>query len=116
MRAVIVLDMIGDRDLNVGIPRNGSRTLVLAALDAADALGYAGIFRRADGGVIDDHVPFLERGMPAIDLIDFEFGSAPGRNDYWHTPEDTLDKLSAASLETVGRVALQMVLELDRTR
>ena len=46
--------------------------------------------------------------MPAIDLIDFQFGSAPGRNDYWHTPADTLDKLSAASLETVGRVAARM--------
>lgn len=112
LRAAIIVDMIGDRDLNVGIPRNSSRELVLAALNAADQLGYAGIFQRADGAVLDDHVPFLERGIPAIDLIDFQFGSAPGRNDYWHTPADTLDKLSAESLETVGRVVLQMLNEL----
>ena len=47
--------------------------------------------------------------MPAVDLIDFEFGSGPRKNDYWHTEQDTLDKLSAASLATMGRVVIQMV-------
>jgi len=52
------------------------------------------------------------RGMPAVNLIDFEYGSAPGRNDYWHTPADTMDKLSAASLQVVGRVALRVANRL----
>jgi hypothetical protein len=47
--------------------------------------------------------------MPAVDLIDFTFGSAPGRNDYWHTLDDTLDKLSGESLATVGRVVLRLL-------
>ena len=59
-----------------------------------------------------DHVPFLEVGIPAVDLIDFRYGSAPGRNDYWHTTEDTMDKLSPDSLDKVGRVTLRMVFDL----
>ena len=62
--------------------------------------------------VLDDHVPFLEAGMPAIDLIDFKYGSRPELNDYWHTDADTLDKLSADSLQTVGRVILRTVNKL----
>ena len=63
-------------------------------------------------GFGDDHVAFFERGVPAINFIDFEFGSAPGRNDYWHTPADTLDKLSAESLDLVGRVVARLVADL----
>ena len=58
-------------------------------------------------------MPFLKAGMPAVDIIDFEFGSAPGKNDYWHTPEDTMDKLSADSLKTVGRVILRVINSLN---
>jgi len=114
VRAVVILDMIGDRDLQVTIPRNSSARLITLAFDAAAELGVRDKFALARGMVTDDHVPFLEGGMPAIDLIDFEFGSAPGRNDYWHTTQDTLDKLSAESLETVGRVTLQMLNRLMR--
>ncbi len=62
--------------------------------------------------MLDDHVPFLKAGMPAIDIIDFEFGSKPGLNDYWHTPEDTLDKVSPDSLQTIGRVVLRSLNKL----
>jgi Zn-dependent M28 family amino/carboxypeptidase len=58
-------------------------------------------------------VPFLLAGMPAIDVIDFEFGSAPGLNDYWHTPEDSMDKLSVESLQTVGDTVLRMIENLQ---
>ena len=64
---------------------------------------------QAHSSVLDDHVPFLDAGMPALDIIDFAFGSGPGKNDYWHTPQDTLEKLSAGSLQTVGRVVLHML-------
>jgi len=64
--------------------------------------------------LLDDHVPFFEAGMPVINLIDFDFGSKPGKHDYWHTEEDTLDKLSAESLETVGRVVIELLNRLSQ--
>ena len=63
--------------------------------------------------VKDDHSAFLDLGYPAIDLIDFDFGSAPGRNDYWHTPADTMDKVSEESLLTAGRLAAELINLLD---
>jgi glutaminyl-peptide cyclotransferase len=107
--AVIVLDMIGDRDLTVTIPRNGTPALFKTVFDAARAESVRRAFYLHESNILDDHVPFLEAGLPAIDLIDFKYGSAPGLNDYWHTPADTFDKLSAQSLETVGRVTLRMI-------
>ncbi|MCE9614158.1 MAG: M28 family peptidase [Lentisphaerae bacterium] len=112
IHAVILLDMIGDRDLSVTIPRNGTPELVSAALAAADAQGCRAQFGLFPGDILDDHVPFLERAMPAVDLIDFHYGSAPGRNDYWHTEQDTLDKISPDSLQTVGRVVIRMLDKL----
>ena len=106
--AMILLDMVGDRDLTVTLPVNSSPALKALAFEAAHAEGTRRHFQLFPGHIGDDHEAFLRRGVPAIDLIDFQFGSAPGRNDYWHTPADTLDKLSAASLETVGRVAVRM--------
>ena len=113
VRAVILLDMIGDRDLTVTLPANGSQSLTLLALEAARTVGAREKFRLFDGGILDDHQPFLDAGFPAVDLIDFVYGSAPGLNDYWHTPQDTVDKLSDASLTAVGRVVLEMVRRLD---
>jgi Zn-dependent M28 family amino/carboxypeptidase len=115
VRAVIVLDMVGDSDLTIRIPRNVTRDLLSVVFEAAEAEGVRSQFGISSGAVLDDHVPFLEHGIPAIDLIDFEFGSAPGLNDYWHTDADTMDKLSAASLETVGSVVLGMLQRLAGT-
>ena len=114
VKAVIVVDMIGDRDLTVTIPRNSDPALRRIALRCAHDEGERLKFSLLSTGVIDDHVPFLEAGIPAIDLIDFHFGSAPGKNDYWHTPQDTLDKLSADSLQIIGRVVIRMINELSR--
>ncbi|MBT7702339.1 MAG: M28 family peptidase [Verrucomicrobia bacterium] len=112
VQAVIVLDMIGDADLNVRIPPNTTQALLADALTAAEAEGVRKQFGISKSRILDDHVPFLERRIPAIDLIDFEYGSAPGLNDYWHTEADTMDKLSAESLATVGRVVLRMLQNL----
>lgn len=113
VEAVIVLDMIGDRDLNVTVPRNGSKTLIKELFFAAHEVGVRSAFGLGKGSILDDHVPFLLAGMPAIDVIDFEFGSEPGLNDYWHTEEDSLDKLSAESLQTIGDTILRMVENLQ---
>lgn len=107
VRAVIVLDMIGDRDLTVTIPPDSTPRLTQLVMDAARREGIRFRFALSRNRILDDHVPFLDAGMPAIDLIDFEYGSEPGLNDYWHTTSDTLDKLSAESLGMVGRVVLR---------
>lgn len=115
VHAMILLDMIGDRDLSVTIPRNSTPALALLAFQAATAVGHREAFSWHEADIGDDHVAFLNAGIPAIDLIDFEFGSAPGKNDYWHTPEDTMDKISVESLDTVGRVTLHMLQRLVDT-
>lgn len=114
--AMILLDMVGDRDLTLTIPRNCTPWLVSLAFAAARAEGVRDRFQLYPYNVGDDHVAFFERGVPTLNLIDFAFGSAPGLNDYWHTPADTLDKLSAESLDFVGRVVARLVVDLPAAR
>jgi len=76
----------------------------------AARLGYEQYFLPISGAVEDDHIPFLQAGVPAADLIDFNYGPS---NRYWHSADDTLDKLSAQSLGIVGEVLLAVVEELD---
>ncbi len=78
-------------------------------------MGVRDRFELGQGEMIDDHLPFMQAGMPAVNLIDFDYGSVPGKNDYWHTPADTIDKLSPRSLETVGRVVISMLNGIART-
>ncbi len=116
VRAVILLDMVGDAHLTFTLPRNGTPALKLLLLDAAAAQGCRERVQLLEYDILDDHQPFLEAGFPAVNLIDFHFGSRPGRNDFWHTPEDTLDKLSPATLQTVGAVTLEMLARLEDGR
>jgi len=116
VRAVIILDMVGDRDLNITIPRNSALSLVSALFAAAKAEGTREKFTLRSTQILDDHAPFLSAGMPAIDIIDFEYGSAPGQNDYWHTQQDTVDKLSVHSIEMVGRTVLRLLDDLMRVK
>lgn len=115
VRAVVIVDMVGDRDLDVTLPRNSTHKLVSYVFEAARRRGCRESFGLHRGAIIDDHTPFMEAGLPAVDLIDFQFGSAPGKNDYWHTAEDTLDKISAESLGIVGGVVLELlnILQAD---
>jgi hypothetical protein len=113
VEAVIVLDMIGDINLNISVPRNSSKKLVKELFYAAHEAGVRPQFGLGPDAVLDDHVPFQVAGMAAIDVIDFEYGSAPGLNDYWHTTNDTLDKLSVESMQIVGDTILRMVENLQ---
>ncbi|MBL7016410.1 MAG: M28 family peptidase [Kiritimatiellales bacterium] len=113
VEAVIILDMIGDKSLNVTVPRNSTRELVKDLFFAAHQQGVRPAFSLGKGSILDDHVPFMLAGLPAIDVIDFDYGSAPGLNDYWHTMEDSMDKLSAESMQTIGNTILQMVENLQ---
>jgi hypothetical protein len=110
--AVILMDMIGDRNLHIQLPHNGTGALRACALRAADATGDRDHIALYDGSILDDHQPFLDEGFPAVDLIDFDYGDAPEKNNYWHTTSDTLDKLSANSLSITGRIVLEMINQL----
>jgi len=106
VRAVICADMLGDRDLSITVPSNGSPALARLAEHAARRAGCPGLVRRIDGGVTDDHVPFLKAGYPAVDLIDFEYGP---NNAYWHTAQDTMDKIAEESLLKSGKVITELI-------
>lgn len=109
IKAVILTDMIGDRDLMITVPRNSSKELKLLALKAADATGHRKHISIHSSNIYDDHQAFLDLNYPAINLIDFEFGNKPGDNSYWHTMEDSLDKLSAQSLLITGQIVAEMI-------
>jgi glutaminyl-peptide cyclotransferase len=115
IRAMVLLDMVGDAHLNIRLPLNGDPTLTEQVFEAARDTGHRDYFCLGKGEILDDHVPFLQDGIPAVDLIDFEYGSAPGLNDYWHTDQDTLDKLSPKSLAVVGQTVLRMITLLEQT-
>jgi len=113
IEAMVLLDMVGDRDLHIAIPRNSSTALVKEVLHAAHATGNRNRFSLSrDLAITDDHVPFLQVGIPAIDLIDFRFGSEPGLNDYWHTEEDNMDHIGAESLKATGETTLQLLKQM----
>ncbi len=113
--AAIIADMVGDRDLALDIPRNVTPWLAQSALRASlDRRGSTPPVSIAGTYILDDHVPFLNAGVSALDLIDFEYGSAPGRHDWWHTPEDTMDKISAESLHRTASLLLAILDRIDR--
>jgi glutaminyl-peptide cyclotransferase len=112
-RAVLILDMVGDRDLSITLPRNVSPPLLSLVFEAAREENIRAAFTLSNHAILDDHVPFLEQGIPAIVLIDFLYGPGSVNNAYWHTAEDTFDKLSAESLGRVGRVTLRTVRRLS---
>jgi len=110
LTALINIDMIGDRDLHIVSELYSSEALRRVVWQAAARVGAAKNFDGPELAIEDDHVPFLKKGVRALDLIDFEYGPA---HSWWHTKEDTLDKLSAASLQTVGNVLIETLKRLD---
>jgi Zn-dependent M28 family amino/carboxypeptidase len=94
--AVVIVDMIGDADLNIYQERNSNQELVQSIWKKAAELGYSKQFiPQLKYGMLDDHTPFLEKGIAAADIIDFDY-------PYWHTTSDTTEKVSAESLKIVG--------------
>ena len=112
IRAMILVDMIGDARLNVHRDINSTSWLSDLVFDTARRLGYKRFFPGKTGAFEDDHLPFVNAGVPAVDLIDFEYG--PGHS-YWHTPADTVDKCSPTSLTIVGRVVAAVLGELEKS-
>jgi len=98
--AVVIVDMVGDADLALPIDGSSNPDLVAEIWRVAAELGYEDIFQNEIGYyILDDHTPFNEAGIPAIDIIDFDY-------PYWHTLADTVDKVSAQSLQVVGDTLL----------
>jgi glutaminyl-peptide cyclotransferase len=102
--AVIVIDMIGDADLNVYEEKNSDPVLSGQIWGTAAQLGYQkAIIPQVKYDMLDDHTPFLEKGIHAVDMIDFD-------NPYWHTTADTTDKTSAQSLKIIGDTLLHWLV------
>ncbi|HJY85472.1 MAG TPA: M28 family peptidase, partial [Candidatus Acidoferrales bacterium] len=107
IKAMLLADLIGDRDLRIKRESNSTRWLTDLVWSTAARLGYQNLFVTEEVAIEDDHLPFLRRNIPAADVIDLE-------ESYWHTPADTLDKISARSLAIVGHVFIASVAELDK--
>jgi len=108
IRAMVLFDMVGDCELEIPLEANSDRALYeLFAAAAQRRTGERAPFEGSRGAVADDHLPFLEAGVPALDLIDFEYGPGPAPGAWWHTPGDTLDNVCPESLEAVGEAALE---------
>jgi len=103
-RGGILFDMVGDKSLTITLPPDSPREIASGIFAAADALNLRKYFTYG-GAILDDHTPLNAVGIPTIDLIDFDFPA-------WHTPEDTMDKISAESLQIVGAVAARYLAEV----
>jgi len=106
----VLFDMVGDRDLQIYQEGNsllGAPEVVDRVWDAAKIAGYSKVFIAAPRHtLVDDHVPLQQAGIRAIDVVDYDYGS---NNSLWHTPDDTIDKLSVESLQAVGDVAMAVI-------
>ena len=103
-RGGILFDMIGDRALKVTLPPDSPTKLAREIFSSAEALKLRTYFTYFDRDITDDHTPLNAVGIPTVDLIDFRFS-------YWHTADDTIDKISADSLQKVGMVAAYFLSE-----
>jgi glutaminyl-peptide cyclotransferase len=110
MKALINMDMIGDRDLDIANDENSTESLRRLIWDTAAQLSLGKYFLTAPASLLDDHIPFLQSGATAADVIDFDYGP---NNSWWHSDKDTMDKLSAVSLGTVGKVVIEAIRKLE---
>jgi len=102
---VVIVDMVGDHDLKIYKEKNSDPALSEEIWDVAKELGYSNQFiPMSKYRILDDHIPFMEAGIPAVDIIDFDY-------PYWHTTVDSIDKISAESLEIVGKTIHQWLIQ-----
>jgi glutaminyl-peptide cyclotransferase len=105
VQAFVLLDMVGDADQKFFYEGNSNPELRKQIWDVAEELGMGAYFLpTVKYTMTDDHLPFVALGIPAVDIIDFDY-------PYWHTRSDTIDKVSPDSLERIGRVLIQWLLE-----
>jgi Zn-dependent M28 family amino/carboxypeptidase len=107
LKAMILVDMIGDKNLNIKKETQSTRWLKDIIWGTAQSLGYTREFPNEEQEISDDHIPYLKAGVPSVDLIDFDYPA-------WHTAADTLDKVSAHSLKIVGDVVYLSLPAIDK--
>jgi glutaminyl-peptide cyclotransferase len=112
IKAFLLADIVGGRNLHVKKETYSTKSLTDLVWATADRLGYQGVFLNQESAVEDDHLSFLGRKVPSMDVIDLDNGP-DGDVYYWHTPQDTLDKISAKNLAIVGHVFLESVKQLQ---
>jgi len=110
IRAFLLADMLGDKDLDITRDMSSTPWLEDLVYKAASQYGWQSFFFQTKMYVDDDHTPFLKHGVPCADIIDFDYGY---NNSYWHTAQDTLDKLGAQSLTISGDTLLETIRLLD---
>ena len=103
-RGGLLFDMVGDRSLGITLPANSPAEMARDIFAAAEALKLRNYFTYLGRELVDDHVPLNAIGIPTLDIIDFDY-------PWWHTADDTIDKVSAQSLRIVGSVALYYLSE-----
>jgi glutaminyl-peptide cyclotransferase len=107
IRAMVLFDMVGDCDLHIPLEANSDPDLYSAfSAGAQDQTGSEAPFGGEAAGVLDDHTPFIQAGVPSVDLIDFDYGPGASPGAWWHTRADDLSHVCAASLGAVGTAAL----------
>jgi glutaminyl-peptide cyclotransferase len=111
IKAFLLADMIGDKDLDIQRETNSTPWLIALVAQAAKSLGDQRYFFQQSMAVEDDHLPFVERGVPAVDIIDLDYGP---NNSYHHTAQDTMDKISAHSLTIDGDVFMDTIRLIDQ--
>jgi glutaminyl-peptide cyclotransferase len=110
IKAFMLADMIGDKDLDIQRETNSTPWLVALVGQAAKKFGYERYFFQKDMAVEDDHLPFVARDVPSVDVIDLDYGP---NNSYHHTAQDTMDKISAHSLTIDGDVFMETIRLID---
>jgi Zn-dependent M28 family amino/carboxypeptidase len=106
IKAFLLADMIGDKDLDIQRESQSTGWLVDLVRVAAKKFGYEKHFFKTEENISDDHLPFVKRGVPSIDIIDMNYGP---NDSYHHTDKDTLDKISAQSLTISGDVFIETI-------
>jgi glutaminyl-peptide cyclotransferase len=111
LKALINVDMTGDKNLRLIWDTNSAASVRKLVWDVADSLGYSAAFPRQGSSIEDDHMPFIKAGVRAVDMIDFD-----SQKTFWHTPQDTLDKLDPHSFEVIGAVVMKSIDELEQQK
>jgi glutaminyl-peptide cyclotransferase len=107
LRALVLVDMMGDRRLEIRRDTNSTPWLVDLLWNAARRQGHERVFVDLPTTIEDDHLPFLRAGVPAVDIIDLDYPA-------WHTPSDTMDQVSADSLQIVGDVIIEALPAIEQ--
>ena len=116
IKAFLLVDMIGDKDLDIARDQNSTPWLLDLVDQAAKQEGDQSYFFATANAIEDDHLPFVQRGVPSADMIDYDYGphSVTLPDGYHHTAQDTMDKISAHSLTVVGQTVLETIHLLNQ--